>query len=136
MKELTTHIEAENYDQIYPYFENKDFLNPVKVNASIKDGTYKNKVIRPEVKPSYQWKILKLLTLINSLIPFMIYKSVEPKIKEVEFIITTKFAVGVTAFPLFYILQAGLIASYFSWPMALIYLSISFLLVLILAKTK
>ncbi len=135
--ELTTHIDVENYDETIEKLGNVDYLNPDKVNILIKeleDNTsqipFKNK------KSSPFWKALKGIVAINSFIPLLIFKAFVPKIKETEFISTTKFAIGLTAFPLFYTLQSLVINHFFGLKYAVIYLLISIFSVLILAKTK
>jgi len=86
--------------------------------------------------PSLFWQALKGIVAINSFIPLLIFKAFKPKIKEIEFISTTKFAIGITAFPLFYWLQSLVINYFFGLKYAVIYLVISVFSVLILAKTK
>ncbi|NNC69960.1 MAG: hypothetical protein HKN90_03965 [Flavobacteriaceae bacterium] len=60
----------------------------------------------------------------------------KPKIQEVEFVSTTRFAIGITAFPLFYFLQTLLVDYLFNTKIALVYLGVSIVLVLFLAKSK
>ncbi|WP_162497528.1 lysophospholipid acyltransferase family protein [Aureibaculum marinum] len=137
MKELTTHIEIENYDETLKKLGNVDFLEPEAINYSIKTSQFgTNNKIQIKKRSSFLWKTLKSLVILNSIIPLLIYKAIEPKIQEIEFVSTTKFAVGATAFPLFYILQSLLINYFFGIGFACVYLVISILLVLLLVKTK
>jgi len=137
LKELTTHIESENYDETIKKLGNVDFLNPIKVNKNISEiSDEKLKTSSKNKKPSLLWKLLKKIVAINSFIPLLIYKAFLPKIKEIEFISTTKFAIGITAFPIFYGLQSLVLKYFFGLNYALIYLTTSILIVLILAKTK
>jgi len=136
LKQLTTHIEDQNYDKTIAQLGNVDFLKPKKVNELIKELPNSKPKTTPEKEPTRVWKVLKLIVAINSFIPLLIYKSFVPKIKEIEFISTAKFGVGITAFPLFYTLQSLVIHHFFGGTIALIYLVISVVLVLAVAKTK
>ena len=141
LKELTTHIEIENYDNTLKQLGNIDYLNPILVNNLIENlpktnsANITSKFIAAK-SPSILWKTLKVLVAINSFIPLLIYKALLPKIKEIEFISTTKFAIGITAFPLFYTIQSFVINHFFGINYALIYVVVSIFSVLILAKTK
>jgi len=136
LKELTTHIEVENYDETIKKLGNADFLNPIKINESLKDLSRINLDKTFTKEPSILWKLLKIVVIINSFLPMLIYKFIEPNIKEIEFISTTKFTIGITAFPLFYFLQSLVVANFFGIQYAFIYGLISILMVLLLAKTK
>ncbi len=138
MKEVTTHISAiENYDSIIEQLGNVDYLDPNTVNDTLAtlSGEKISKTTSPK-KPTLLWQFLKILVSINSVIPILIYKAVESKIQEVEFVSTTKLAVGITAFPLFYVLQAAIIYTFFGFDIAVPYLMISTVFVYILVKTK
>ena len=136
MKELTTHIEIENYERTIEKLGAVDFLNPYKVNQYIKEPSSIVLENKASKEPSLLYKGLKLLVMINSFIPLLIYKSIEPSIKEIEFVSTTKFAIGVTAAPLFYLLQSYFIYAFFGFKIAILYLITSIVMVLILSKTN
>lgn len=145
MKELTTHIEdQENYETIISNLGRVDFLNPKEVNNLIAEiNTNKlqfqnnnSQTLDKSSNHSFLWKVLKIITSLNSIIPLMIYKAIEPKIQEIEFVSTTKFAIGITAFPLFYLLQTLIIYYFFESIISLVYLVLSVLMILILAQTK
>jgi 1-acyl-sn-glycerol-3-phosphate acyltransferase len=145
MKELTTHIEdQENYDTIIQKLGSVDFLKPKEVNNLIrKINTNKSQITNNKIQksyksrePSFLWKGLKSIVNLNSIIPLIIYKAIEPKIQEIEFVSTTKFAIGITAFPIFYILQTLVINYFFGIQIALLYLVLSIILILLLAKSK
>jgi len=70
------------------------------------------------------------------MIPLLIYKFIEPNIQEAEFVSTTKLAIGITAFPLFYALQGALMHYFFGLNIGLMYLGLSILLLYVLTKTK
>ena len=136
LKKLTTHIENDNYDTTLEQLGDVDFLQPKKVNALIKELPNSKANNSTTKAPSLAWKALKSIVAINSFIPISILKSFIPKIKEIEFISTAKFAIGITSFPLFYWLQSLLVNYFFGGILALTYLTISIILVLIAAKTK
>ncbi len=136
LKKLTTHIEDENYDTTLEQLGNVDFLQPKKVNELIKELPNSEPNNSTKKAPSFAWKTLKSIVAINSFIPISIFKSFIPKIKEIEFISTAKFGIGITAFPLFYWLQSLLVDYFFGGTIALIYLVTSYILVLVIAKAK
>lgn len=139
MQELTTHIDIEKYDETIDKLGNVDFLQPELINERISNSKFQKQSVEKKLalqKPSFFWKILKNIVGINSIISILIYKAIEPKIQEIEFVSTTKFAVGITAFPLFYILQTLLVNYFFGGYLALLYLGLSIVLVLLLVKTK
>ena len=134
LKLLTTHIEdLENYDSISNHFEADSFLFPEMVNKKIASSTNFPPAITAEKN---QFNILEFLVKINSFFPLLIWKFIAPKIEEEEFIGTFKFTVGITAFPLFYVLQTGIIYYFFGGIYATIYITASFLSVFVLTKTK
>jgi len=136
MKEVTTHIDIENYEETIEKLGTVDYLNPEKVNDLLQNLPYEKSSTLGQYKPSFFWKALKFIVSVNSFIPLIIYKSIEPNIKEIEFISTTKFVIGITAFPLFYFLQSLVVANFFGIQYASIYALTSILMVLLLAKTK
>ncbi len=138
MKLLTTHIEPiEEETTILEKLGTTDFLNPVVINEKIKNLEKKPSSTSPlKTSPSILWKLLYQLVKLNSLLVIGIWLLVKPKIQEIEFESTTRFAIGITAIPLFYSLQSLLIYYFFDLQTALIYLFISILAVGIVAKSK
>lgn len=138
MKELTTHIEdIDNEDKILRHLGNVDFLNPKEVNFRIEN--IKGQIPNPKTeskKPRLIWTIIYNLVKLNSLFPLLIWQAFKPKIQEVEFESTTRFAIGISAFPLFYTLQALAVDYFVNSKIALAYLGISIVLVLFVAKGK
>jgi len=139
MKGLTTHIDdIENSDKILKKLGNANFLDPTMTNkmlANLNENASPINDILPK-KPSFVWRLLKLVVGVNSIIPLFIYKLIEPNIQEAEFVSTTKFAIGITAFPLFYGLQALLVYHFFGITVGCLYLILSTMLLYILTKTK
>jgi len=129
--ELTTHIESEGYNETLQKLNslNVDFLDPNAVNRCIsnnfKDCKYKK---RKSIIPGF---LLKGLLIINLLIPYIVWKLyIEPKIKEIEFKSTFRFAAAITIVPLYLILVVFLLYNSVGITLAMLYL----LGVLILAQ--
>ncbi|MCK0130644.1 lysophospholipid acyltransferase family protein [Flavobacteriaceae bacterium F08102] len=134
MKKLTVHIPMDTYDEKLASLGDVNFLNPDEINAKLQS----NQPIIPvqKSKTNRIYPILKGLVTINSILPMAIYKMIEPNIKEPEFISTTKVAVGLTAFPLFYTLQALVVGFFFGNTVGWSYGIFSVLLVWLTAKSK
>jgi 1-acyl-sn-glycerol-3-phosphate acyltransferase len=138
MTELTTHIDIDHYEEITEKLGDIDYLNPELVNDSIKILAHKNikaqnKKLQSHLKIP---RILKGIVLLNGIIPYLIYKVIEPKIEEVEFVSTTKFVIGITIYPLFLMMQSLLINFFFNPAYAITYFVLSLILVLLAAKTN
>ena len=136
LKLVTNHIDdTENYEKIIQYFEPDEFLYPEKVNEKLK---YINLNTPPQKnnKSKNRFNLLELIVRINSFFPLLIWKKFKATIKQTEYISTFRFAIGLTAFPVFYIIQTGIISYFFGSTIGWIYLILSFLSVLLLTKTK
>lgn len=135
MKKVTTHIPIENYEEISKKLKYENFLDPEDINAKIKNiNSFRSH--QKSRKKTLIYKLLKPIVLINSLMPYFVYKLIAPNIQEVEFISTTKFAVGAVGFPLFYLLQGLLLTYFFDYPIGVLYLLGSFLLAWWVVKSK
>lgn len=136
---VTTHITPiENYDAIVKQLGDVDYMDPSNVNE-ILAGSLQHEISKATTPPknsSFLWRFLKIIVGINSVIPLLIFKGVEPKIQEIEFVSTTRFAVGITAFPIFFGLQTLLVYHFFGLKVGLVYLVISVLSLFVLVKTK
>lgn len=108
MKELTTHIEeTSTYNQTIDSLINSriDFLNPDETNAAIEELNLTQNREDTYVKKS-QNRILYYIFIANSLVPWLVWREkLKPKIKEAEFISTFRFAISITLFPIWYIIQ-------------------------------
>jgi len=134
MKKLVTHIEdQERHDAIAACFHEEEFLDPKRVNGKLKT----QETLTPlEKKKGPSFNFLMPLVLANSFLPFRIWQYIYPRIEEVEFVATYKFAVGALLFPLFYFLQALLLAWLAGPVTAFVYLVLSFLSVYLLTKSR
>jgi len=124
LEEITVHIPADNYDYFYNKIPEKAYLNPVKTTDAIKNNTLQE-ISKTQKNKNIFYRLMQL----NSVFPFLIWAIIKPKIKEVEFLTTFKFTLGITVFPFFYLLQSSLIYSFFGAFYTLLYFLISILLV-------
>ncbi|CDF78800.1 1-acyl-sn-glycerol-3-phosphate acyltransferase [Formosa agariphila KMM 3901] len=118
---LTTHI-ADNHDEVVSTLVNEeaDFLNPDAINhylehdEKVSDFEVKRSVFEP-LGTGFRF-LLKLV-----LLPvYALWKLVlQPKIKEKEFTGTFRFAVGLTAVPLWLLIVLLIIGMNLGWPIAL-----------------
>lgn len=137
LKKLTLHVEAKNYTETIEKLEaaGVDYLNPFKANKlanSINDPKTKKTSSQKNIN---WWLPLQLIAKINSILPYLIWRYLKGKIKEIIFTNTFRFAVITTLFPLFYLIQAGIVHSFFGIDYAIGYLIISILLGIVVTKT-
>ena len=138
LKEITVHIEEENYETILASLTEKDFLTPKITNSklkTLKPQTPNSKPQTQNLKPQTQ-NIFYYIMMVNSFIPFLVWKWLKPKIKATEFISTAKFSLGLTIFPIVYFLQTLLVNHFFGNTVALIYVVFCFLIIILSSKTR
>ncbi len=138
LKNLTLHVDdLANYDEIIVKLETMrvDYLNPFEANKLVENiDTIPSK--EKVKKENFNWYTpLHLLAKLNSVFPLLIWKYIKPKIKDVVFTNTYRFALITTLFPLFYLLQTAMAYYFFNLKFAIIYLLSSILLGVISAKT-
>lgn len=134
LKNLTTHIEdQEKHDHLESCFQEEEFLDPQKVNRKLEQPELLKTVDQDN---STDFNLLLPLVKVNSFFPLLIWNRIKTRIKEEEFIATYKFSVGVTAFPLFYILQAWILAAFFGSGVGWAYFGFSLLSVWLLTKSR
>lgn len=136
LKKLTLHIEdTKNHDVIISKLNaaNVDYLKPIKANKLLEKV---DKLKPQKEKKTINWFApFYFIAKLNSIFPLLIWKYLKPKIKDVIFTNTFRFALIATVFPVFYALQAGIIFIVFNLKYALIYLLICILLGIITTKT-
>ena len=133
---LTTHIPKENYDDTLSRLEslNVDFLNPKAVNSCITND-FKNCKSKPKSKLNWLQQGLKYLLILNLLLPYLVWKFVaQPKIKEIEFTSTFRFAIAVTLVPIYLLLVGVTLTVVFGFKVALTYVVGVLLLALVTIK--
>ncbi|WKK65209.1 lysophospholipid acyltransferase family protein [Lutimonas zeaxanthinifaciens] len=134
MKKLITHIEnAEHHDTITAKFHEEEFLHPNKVNQRISELGHEEEF---EKTVESEFHLLKPLIHMNSFFPLLIWRKFYPKIVEEEFIATYRFSMGISIFPLFYLLQSFIVYLLLGSTASYFYLAFSFLIVFLYVKSK
>ena len=138
LKKLTLHIEdSANYGEIITKLDalEIDYTNPIEANKLVQ--TIESITLKSAAKKrKINWFApIHFLTKLNSLLPLLIWKYFRYKIKDVIFLNTYRFAVIMTLFPLFYLIQTGLVYYFFNLKYALIYLVSCIVLGIISTKT-
>lgn len=138
LKNLTLHVEdLDNYDEIIGKLKvlNVDYLNPLEANKLL-DNLETIPSTTHIKKDKINWFApLHLLVKLNSIFPLIIWKYIKPNIQDVVFTNTYRFALITTIFPLFYLIQAGIIYYIFDLKLAAIYFISCIILGLISTKT-
>lgn len=129
LKYITVHIDNEDF--VLSKIPKNDFLEPKTTNSKIKLQEY---VVDNKFKESFN--ILYFLVLLNSFVPYLLWRKIKSKVSDVEFISTFKISIAMVFFPLFYVIQAIIIGIVYNWNNALIYFVSSIVLVWICTKTK
>lgn len=133
LKTLSVHItDDENYEATLQKLNNAqvDFTDVNKVNEMIKNNLFNAK---KSPKKNYL-KPLFYLIILNSFIPFLLWKKATKKIDEIEFIDTFRFSFNLFLFPLFLSIRAWIISIYFGNTVGYFYLTISAFVILLYAK--
>jgi len=136
LKEITVSIQDENYEAVFNSLTEEDYLHPIetnkKVEALVNNKTTGNKRQTVNNPKNLFYRLMQL----NSIFPFLIWNWLEPKIEAKEFISTAKFSLGITVFPIFYFIQTMVVNSFFGVACALIYVALTFFLVILSTKTR
>jgi 1-acyl-sn-glycerol-3-phosphate acyltransferase len=133
LKKLSVHIpDDENYETILQKLNDAqvDFTAIDKVNEMIKNNAFPPK----KAPKKNNLKSIRFLIILNTIIPFLLWKKIFKKIDEIEFIDTFRFGVSLILCSFFYGLQAWIISIYYGNTIGFFYLSISTLLVLVYVK--
>lgn len=134
LKKIITQIDdLEHYDEIEHSFYEEEFMDPYAVNERLQN--LKLPVDKVAKKQS-QFNFLTPFMKVNSFLPLLFWKSFYPKIGEEEFISTFRFTIGITLFPITYILQSFVLSYFFGSTTALIYIGFSFLIAYLFVKSK
>jgi len=108
---------------------NVDFTKVDEVNSMIK-----SKIIIAKEREDNLVKFLKPIIILNSFIPWLVWKYVENKVTDFEFISTFKFGVGsLTVIP-FFLMNSYIIYNLFTLKSSIIYFSCSILILLLYSK--
>ena len=132
LKTLSVHIPAdENYEKTLTKLNNAnvDFMKVDEVNEMVKTGNIKSRKRKLNLV-----NFLKPIIILNSIIPWLLWKYVEKKNDEFEFIDTFRYGISTLAYGIFYLIQTLLIGMFFNWKNAILYLGFSLLLILLYSK--
>lgn len=136
ISQLTTHIPEDRYDRTLAELNsiNVNFLNPIAVNKCI-ETRFKSCEAKPKSRMNWLREVLQFLLKLNLWLPYGVWKLVvQPKIQEVEFTSTFRFAIAITLVPFFLIGIALLLTIAFSYKIALLYIIGTLLLALLTIK--
>jgi len=136
ISKLTTHIPIDDYDNSLRKLDalRVNYLEPKQVNTCIEEN-FEN--CRQLTKSKIHWlkQILKMLLIVNILPPYLIWKLIfQPKIKELEFVATFRFAVTITLVPIYLLSIAFVLSALLSLKLAIIYVISVLILSLITTK--
>lgn len=133
LKNLSVHIEQnEDYKATLSNLNDAqvDFTKVNQINTLIRE-----KKTLAQKKRSVNYTLpLFLLIVLNSLVPYLVWKILSKKVDEVEFIDTFRFGINTILFPLFYCVQSWVINIFFGWKLAFVYFLTSLFLILIYTK--
>jgi 1-acyl-sn-glycerol-3-phosphate acyltransferase len=133
LEKLSVHIPNNaDYETILQKLTDAqvDYTEVAKVNSMIARNRFPNKKAPKKnyIKPLY------FLIILNSIIPYLLWRKASKKIDEIEFIDTFKFSLNLILFSFFYCLKAWLLSLYFGNLIGFFYLSVSTLMVLIYSR--
>ena len=124
--------DDENYEDTLQKLNDAqvDFTDVEKVNWRIRNQQFP----APKSAKKNYFKPLFYLIILNTFIPFLVWKKVEKKIDEIEFIDTFRFSLNAFLFPLNYALQAWIVSYCYGNTLGWFYFTLSAFLVFVFAK--
>lgn len=134
LKQMVVHIpNDEKYQETIHELNqaHADFTNVSEVNRMIAEGS-----VTSRSKKYHYFLPLKTVIVLNSLIPWLLWKRIAKKVDEIEFVDTFRFGINVVTFPLFYGIQTWILSIFFGGKIAFIYLGISLVLLWLYTKLE
>jgi len=125
LKKLTLHIEdSTNYDEIISKLNaiKADYTNLEEVNKLVEIIKVTPSKLIPKERKINWFTPFHLIAKLNSIIPLLIWKYLKSSINDLVFTNTYRFVLIMTLFPLFYLIQTGIVYYIFNLKYALIYL--------------
>ena len=132
LKKISVHIPLdENYNKVLQRLNNNniDFTKVKATNHMIQSGN-----VNAHTSGYNYGKLIKLPFILNSILPWMLWKIISKKIDEIEFVDTFRFGIGISIFPIFYLLQTYIIYTFHGATIACIYFSATLLIALLYSK--
>ncbi len=136
ISKLSTHIATENYGEIVEKLDalKVNYLDPTSVNECIANN-FESCAVQPKSNMNSLRYVLKITLILNLLLPYIIWKVfVKPKIKELEFTSTFRFAIAITLVPIYLLAIVFVLSTLVSLKVALIYVISVLLLSLLTIK--
>ncbi|WP_326282676.1 1-acyl-sn-glycerol-3-phosphate acyltransferase [Tamlana sp. 2201CG12-4] len=133
---LTTHIPVDQYDETLNKLEhlNANFLNPKAVNRCIENNFESCKFNQSKSVNALQ-KVTEILLIFSFIVPYIIWKFlVKPKIKELEFISTFRFAIAITLAPIYLLITTIIVINYLGLLSGLLFLVLTLAITLCAVK--
>lgn len=133
LKKLAVHIpDDEKYQSTLTQLNNAnvDYTKVDEVNNMIISGK-----ISGRQRHINFLGFLKYFIILNSIIPWLLWKLAEKKNDEIEFVDTFRFGISTLSFGLFYLIQTFLVSYFFDWKFGVIYLASSLAIILLFSKT-
>ena len=132
LKELSVHIPLdENYESTLKKLNDHtiDFTEVKEVNNMIRSGN-----IYAVKTPFDIGKLFRPLFILNSLIPWVLWKIISRKVDEIEFIDTFRCGIGISLFPIFYLTQTLVVSKFYGATIAGVYIGATLLITLLYSK--
>jgi 1-acyl-sn-glycerol-3-phosphate acyltransferase len=132
LEQMIVHIPNDEH-----YHTTIDSLNAAHVdytNVYAVNRMLTNNAIIPKKKSYHHFRPLKWALVLNSLIPWLIWKKIASKVDEIEFVDTFRFGINAVTFPIFYGIQSWIISLFFGWRTGVMYLIASLILLLLYTK--
>lgn len=107
LQKLTTHIPEENYAETLEKLNDLrvDYLNPTQTNTILRDSETTHEIKKSKSGKSLLGKIFLPFFYILNLPVVLLWKLwIKPKVWEIEFTATIRFAISLVAFPIFYLM--------------------------------
>jgi len=123
IKGLTTHIDSELYNETITKLNSLqvDFLNPKEVNKCL-DSNFQQCETKQIKTKNWVKEFFKFLLIINLFLPVAFWKYyIKPKIVEVEFMATFRFAIAITLVPVWILIISSLAAFTFGITIGIFY---------------
>ena len=132
LEKLSVHIPFDDhYNAIFNQLNDHqvDFTEVEAVNNMVTSNTFQ------KFRKPFNFGILfKILFVLNSLIPWVLWKLIAKKIDEIEFVDTFRFGIGISLFPIFYVIQTLIVNNFYGSKYAVLYLGITLIIALLTSK--
>ena len=136
LTKLTTHIESDNYCETLSKLDTLkvNFLEPEKVNTCIQSH-FENCEVKPKIRSKYLKSFFRMLLIIVCFVPYLVWKKIaQPKIKEIEFTATFRFAIAITLVPFWLLLITLILTLIFSGTIAFYFIIVALIIALLAIK--